>query len=93
MLIKKFPLLTQNIKKEVSPSKIEGYQRMMRSIIFLIIEIRPDITFTTSLVNYFIKNLSHQYIKIIKIIFKYLKDLKDKEINYMRNKKLKIKDY
>lgn len=49
---------------------------MTRLIIFSIVKTRPNIVFVILLVSYFAKNLSYQYIKAVKTIFKYLKRLK-----------------
>lgn len=44
-------------------------------LMFSIVETRPNIAFTTSVTSCFAKNLSHQYIEVIKTILQYLKDL------------------
>ncbi len=58
---------------EASQTEQEQYQDMTRSLIFSIVEIRPDIAFATSVISRFAKNPSCQYIKIIKTIMQYLK--------------------
>lgn len=74
-------LLTPN-KREATAAERERYQRMTGSIIFLIVETRPDITFTTLVMSHFAKNPSHQHNKAIKTIFQYLKAIKETEIIY-----------
>lgn len=64
---------------------------MIGSIIFFIIKIKPDIVFAIFFISQFAKNLNYQYIKIIKIIFKYLKGLKHWGITYKKNEKLLFK--
>lgn len=46
---------------------------MTRSLIFSMIEIRPDIGFSIMVSACFVKNFSHAYIKTAKTIFYYLK--------------------
>lgn len=58
-------------EKEVSPSKKEKYQGMTGSLMFLTVETRPNIAYTTSLVSCFAKNPFHQHIKVVKTIFQY----------------------
>lgn len=53
---------------------------MTGSIMFSIVETRPDITFATSVVVWFTKNPSHQYTKVVKIILQYLKSSKEQGI-------------
>lgn len=57
---------------------------MIRSIMFSIIEIRPDI---------FVKNLNYQHAKAVKTIFKYLKGSKSWKIIYREKEELKIEGY
>lgn len=68
---------------------------MTRSLIFLIVETRPNITFTTLFMAHFSKNFSYQFTKTVKIILKYLKDSREQRITYSRTDKeaLKIQDY
>lgn len=66
---------------------------MTNSIIFLIIEMQSDIALTTFIISKFVKNQSCQYIKVMKIIFKYLKKSRDWGIIYKKRKKICIKSY
>ena len=49
---------------------------------FLMVEIRPDVAFATSITNLFAKNLGHYHIEVVKIIFRYLKRIREQEIIY-----------
>ncbi len=68
---------------------------MSRSIIFSIIEIRPDIIFAMSIVCCFTNKLSQQYTKALKTIMRYFKVTKILGITYSGEKRdvLIIKDY
>lgn len=55
---------------------------MTGSLIFSMVERRPDIAFATSIANCFTKNPSHTYIEIVKTILKYLKGMKKQGIVY-----------
>lgn len=93
MPIKEFlQLLLNNSKKQDTNIKQKKYQEMIGSPIFLIVKTKLDIIFATSLVSHFIKNLNHQYTKVTKTIFKYLKRLKDRRIIY-KISTLNIKKY
>ena len=91
--MKKSVQLTQRKEKKALLSEKERYQAMTESIIFSMIETRPDIIFTTLLVSRFAKNLSYQYIKAIKTIMKYFKSPKNQRITYSEKEELKIKSY
>ena len=58
---------------------------MTRSLIFSIVETRPNIAFAMSVTNRFTKNPSHIHTKAVKIILKYLKEIKDRDIVYGQN--------
>lgn len=57
--IKKSVLLIQYKEREVLLLEKKKYQEITESIIFSIVETRPDITFTISFISCFVKNLSH----------------------------------
>lgn len=79
---------------KASQSKKEKYHRMTRSLIFFIIETRPDIAFFIVIAACFAKNPKHTHIKVVKIIFCYFKGLIDCGIIYDINRKnLSIKSY
>ena len=69
--IKKIKLLQPKAegKNEATAAKKERYQKMTDFIIFLIIEIKPDISFATSVASRFAKNLGYQYTEVVKTIF------------------------
>ncbi len=69
-------------EKEATAAKRKRYQGMTGSIMFSMVETRPDITFATSVVSRFAKNLFHQYSKAVKTIFWYLKATRDTGITY-----------
>lgn len=91
--IKENALLYQRTKRKASAFEKERYQGMTRSLMFSMVEIRPDIAFTTSIVSRFAKNPSHQYIEAVKIILRYMKGLKQRCIIYGCQEKLLIKRY
>ncbi len=83
-----------NKSPEASQAKREQYQGITESLIFSIIETRPDITFTTSVVSRFTKNLSRQHTKAVKTIMQYLKATRTLGITYGGNgKDLIIKSF
>ena len=49
------------------------------------VETRPDIAFAMSVASRFTKNPSHIHTKAVKIILKYLKGIKDRDIIYGQN--------
>lgn len=70
------------------------YKEMMRSPMFSMIEIRPDIMFFITIATCLAKNPSHAYTKAIKIIFCYFKRLINYDIIYGSDgKNLSIKGY
>lgn len=62
-------------------------------LIFLIVKIRPDITFVIIVTVCFAKNLSHVYTKVVKTIFYYIKGLINCNIIYSNEENLLIKGY
>lgn len=46
---------------------------MMESLIFSIVETKPNFAFTTPIASCFVKNLGHQHTKVMKKILQYLK--------------------
>lgn len=87
--------LTQYIEEEgeVFTIEKEGYKAMTESVIFSIIEIKPNNAFAISLIHHFAKNPSHQHIEIVKIILKYLKSSNNRGITYGEKGKLIIVSY
>lgn len=68
---------------------------MIDSIIFSNMEIRFNIIFAILVTSLFAKNLGHQYIEILKNIFRYLKKSKKQRIIYasVDYEDLFMKDY
>ncbi len=58
---------------KASQAKQEQYQGMTGSLIFSIVETRPDIIFVISVISRFAKNLSRQHTEAIKTIMRNLK--------------------
>lgn len=85
-------LRTEETKKALLLEK-KKYQGMIGSLMFSIVEIRPDITHATFLVSHFVKNLSYQYTKAVKTIFQYLKRSRNYRIIYGGDKKLCVRGY
>ena len=80
--IKEGALMTPRESGDASASETERYQGMTGSLMFSMVETRPDIAFTTLTVSRFAKNPSHQHIEAIKIILRYLKGSRDRGITY-----------
>ncbi len=62
---------------EATAAEKVRYQGITGSIIFSIVETRPDISFATSVASRFAKNLGHQHTEAVKTILRYLKSLRD----------------
>ena len=67
---------------EASQAERERYQGMTGSLMFSMVETRPDIAFATSVVSRFAKNPSRQYTEAVKTILRYLKATKTVGITY-----------
>lgn len=74
--IKETALLEQRTDGEASPSEKERYQGMEGSLMFSMVETRPDIAFAPSIASRFAKNLGHQHTEAVKTILRYLKGSK-----------------
>lgn len=66
---------------------------MTDSLIFSIVETRPDIVFATSIASCFTKNPGHQHTKAIKTILQYLKGLQERGITYGGQSELLVEGY
>lgn len=91
--IKETALLKQRTEEEISPSKKKRYQGITGSLIFSIVETRPDIAFDTSVTSHFVKNPGHQYTKAVKTILQYLNGLNKWGIIYGGQSKLLMEGY
>ena len=78
--MKESPLIPS--EGEATPAERERYQGMTGSIIFSMVETRPDIAFATSVVSRFAKNPSYQHIEAVKTILRYLKATRETGITY-----------
>lgn len=87
-VIKKTAIFEQKTEKKTLSFEKKCYQGMTRSIMFFMVEIRPNILFATLVTNCFAKNPSHQYTKAVKSILQYLKSSKNREILYKNQNKL-----
>lgn len=66
--IKETALLEQRTDGGASPSEKERYQGMEGSLMFSMVETRPDIAFAPSIASRFAKNLGHQHTEAVKTI-------------------------
>lgn len=82
-----------NLPIKAMQAKEAKYQKTTGSLIFSIVDIRPDITFSIAVSVCFAKNLSHSHFEVVKSILRYLKGSINFEITYGRDKKLIIKGY
>lgn len=57
--MKESAILEQRIDGEASSSEKDRYQDMTDSVMFLMVETRPDIAFATSIASRFAKNPGH----------------------------------
>lgn len=62
-------------------------------MMFLMVKTRLEIVFPNFVVRRFTKNLGYEYIKSLKTILHYLKGLKQQEITYKAQNKLKKNRY
>ena len=67
---------------EASQANREKYQAMTGSLMFSMVETRPDIAFSTSVASRFAKNPGHIHTEAVKRILKYLKGTKERGIVY-----------
>ncbi len=78
---------------EVTAAEKERYQGMIRSIIFSMVQTRPDISFATSVASRFAKNPGHQHTEAVKTILRFLKSSRDRGIIYGGQDKLLVDGY
>lgn len=91
--MKKNAFLHQKTNEEISAFEKKRYQRIIGSLIFFIIKIRPNIALITLVVSRFAKNPRYLHIKAVKTILRYMKGLKQQDIIYKGQEKLLIKGY
>ena len=75
--IKESSILQPRTEGQAIATEKEKYQGMIGSIMFSIVETRPDIAFATSVTAQFVKNSGHQHIEAVKIILQYFKGSKE----------------
>lgn len=80
-------------EKQATEADIKNYQAMVGSIMFAMIESRPDIAFATSLVSRFAKNPSKAHIEAVKMILRYLHTTRTRGITYGGNSDFNITGY
>ena len=66
---------------------------MIGSLMFTMVETRPNIAFVTSIASRYAKNLSHQHSGAVKMILRYMKDYKHYGITHGGQEKLLVKGY
>ena len=74
--------LLPNNEGTITEAEREKYQGMTRSLMFSMVETRPDIAFAISVASQYAKNPSHLRIEAVKTILKYLKGSQDQGILY-----------
>lgn len=74
-------------------SKKTKYASKIRSIIYVIVERRNNIIFTTLIVNCFSKNLGPEYFSAVNQILKYLAKSENKSITFEKKSKLLLISY
>ncbi len=91
--MKESALPEPHIESQASATKKERYQGMTGSIMFSMVETRPDIAFATSVVARFAKNPGHQHIEAAKTVLRYLKGLRERGITFGGQDKLLVEGY
>ncbi len=72
-VMKENVILQMRTKGQASTAERERYQGMIGSIMFSMVETRPNVAFATSVTSRFAKNPGHQHMEVVKTI---LRDLK-----------------
>lgn len=80
--MKGLTLLLSYKNREATTAEKKRYQSMTGSIMFSIIEMKPNIIFAILIAIRFAKNAGHQYTKVVKTILQYLKDSKKQGITF-----------
>ena len=68
--------------KQATEAEIKRYQAMIGSVMFAMIETRPDISFAVSAVSRFAQNPSNVHFEAAKLIIRYLKTTRTRGIRY-----------
>lgn len=85
--------LGPNLSTEATQAEKKRYQGMTGSLMFSMVETRPDIAFSVAVAACFAKNPSHAHIEAIKTILRYLKGSIDRGIMYGGEDKLLVEGY
>lgn len=85
--------LGRNLSTEATQAEKERYQGMTGSLIFSMVETRPEIAFVIAVAARFAKNASHAHTEAIKTIICYIKRSINHGITYGDEKKLLIEGY
>lgn len=91
--MKEEALLILGIEEKTFINKQGRYQNITKSLIFLIVGTRTNITFSTFITSCFSKNLTYQYTEVVKTILHHLKNSRECSILYMRKKYLIFESY
>lgn len=91
--MKESALLQSRTDSQAIAAEKERYQGMTGSIMFSMVETRPDIAFATSVAARFAKNPGHQHTEAVKIILRYLKGSRERGITFGGQDKLLVEGY
>lgn len=80
-------------RKEKSLHLKKCYQNMTGSVMFSMVNIKPNIVFSICIASNFAKNPDDQQTKAVKTILRYLKVSPDREITYDGQKQLLVEEY
>ncbi len=80
--MKQTTLLQPITEGEVTTAEKERYQGMTGSIMFFMIETKPDIYFAISVTSCLAKNHGHQHTEAVKTILRYLKGFRERGVTY-----------
>ena len=78
---------------QATAAEKERYQGMTDSIMFSMVEKRPDIAFATSVASRFAKNPGHQHTEAVKTILRYFKGSSERGITYGGQEELLVEGY
>lgn len=91
--MKESALLQQKTNEKASTSEKEQYQGMIGSLMFSMVETRPDIAFAISMASRYAKNASHQHAEVVKTILRYMKGSRQRGITHGGQEKLLVEGY
>ena len=74
--------LQEELVDKASPEIVQEYQSMMRSIMYSIIQIRPDIYYAVTILSRYNHNSNIKHIAAVKRVLRYLKGILDYGIIY-----------